>query len=939
MLTKDADYTFDGYFSGEDCTEAQKLTEDQVKATPVGIKLWAKVTGKNGYEGSLKGTFVIKKMALTLKGTQGVTAITKVFGAGDPEETELDKLYAVTSVADFASNDLTDTFDGKITFTRDEGEDAGEYDIIATITDPALAANYSIDSKDIKVKPADAWVQAKFTITPKPINNLGVFADGFTCAPIAPVTYTGNPWTPAISLKDGDIDMVIGPKEPETARNDFYVEYTANTAASTTAKATITGTKNYSGSVTVNFTINAAPVLVKPVVKKVYDGTVTLPAMPAKTDGIGYVKRDSETADGGIFVNKFVFQGLIDGSTPADIIFDNTALEGGAWSTTQKNVTANPVALKFVCAATKDINDVFSLDNYTFIAQDGTLEITQKALTAHADDATINYGAAEVFGLIEDANATTDPDDALTGGLAGDVEALRGAIKVTKAAAAETEGAHAGDYKLKPEWRSDPEIAAVYAAVTSATTKTAKINAAKAARDNYDLTPAFGYLHYNKANLYIGLKESAFTLEKVYDGEEVSLDDQLPKLENTSNLVFSGFQGTDDETKANILNLSELTMAVADNAADADDYTINLSGAKSDFYNIIYIGSTYKIKKKDLKIYIGDQTFVKGQALNMNASLFTIDEEKGLAETDAANEVFKLTTTVVVNNETDKIVTSDPAGNPYQINAVNVGGTDSKWDNYTVTTVNANDPSKTYGIATVLAATAIVLDADADLTNLTGEDETKDATVTFSSRNLKKGVWYTMALPFDITVRQLSNLMGYVVVDKFVANATSSDMNFKIFMGKINAYEPFLIKCDQDVNLNEKNIAVTIKKYADCTDNMTQENASYFFKSNFKKQAIEKAFWTDGPNMTAEQFKFNKYAAGSNLKAMRAYITAKEGVTAAPNIFIEEPDGSTTAISTIDADGVAVEKTGWYTINGVKLEGVPTEKGVYINNGKKIVIK
>lgn len=29
----------------------------------------------------------------------------------------------------------------------------------------------------------------------------------------------------------------------------------------------------------------------------------------------------------------------------------------------------------------------------------------------------------------------------------------------------------------------------------------------------------------------------------------------------------------------------------------------------------------------------------------------------------------------------------------------------------------------------------------------------------------------------------------------------------------------------------------------------------------------------------------------------------------------------------------------WYTLNGVKLDGEPTEAGVYICNGKKVVIK
>ena len=46
-----------------------------------------------------------------------------------------------------------------------------------------------------------------------------------------------------------------------------------------------------------------------------------------------------------------------------------------------------------------------------------------------------------------------------------------------------------------------------------------------------------------------------------------------------------------------------------------------------------------------------------------------------------------------------------------------------------------------------------------------------------------------------------------------------------------------------------------------------------------------------------------------------------------------------------DATGIVEVKTventddAWYTLNGVKLNGQPTEKGIYINNGKKVIIK
>ena len=49
-------------------------------------------------------------------------------------------------------------------------------------------------------------------------------------------------------------------------------------------------------------------------------------------------------------------------------------------------------------------------------------------------------------------------------------------------------------------------------------------------------------------------------------------------------------------------------------------------------------------------------------------------------------------------------------------------------------------------------------------------------------------------------------------------------------------------------------------------------------------------------------------------------------------------DDGTTGIQQIE-DGVHVEKSGWYTLDGRRLESAPTRKGLYINNGKKVVIK
>ena len=50
-------------------------------------------------------------------------------------------------------------------------------------------------------------------------------------------------------------------------------------------------------------------------------------------------------------------------------------------------------------------------------------------------------------------------------------------------------------------------------------------------------------------------------------------------------------------------------------------------------------------------------------------------------------------------------------------------------------------------------------------------------------------------------------------------------------------------------------------------------------------------------------------------------------------------NGETTAIGTLDTKTGEIDFSGWYDMSGHKLSGKPTKKGLYINNGKKVVIK
>ena len=75
------------------------------------------------------------------------------------------------------------------------------------------------------------------------------------------------------------------------------------------------------------------------------------------------------------------------------------------------------------------------------------------------------------------------------------------------------------------------------------------------------------------------------------------------------------------------------------------------------------------------------------------------------------------------------------------------------------------------------------------------------------------------------------------------------------------------------------------------------------------------------------------------MRRLISYFKLNTNTTTPARILIDEPDGTTTVINAVTAESMNVQAEGWYTLNGVKLQGVPTQKGIYINNGKKVVIK
>ncbi len=217
--------------------------------------------------------------------------------------------------------------------------------------------------------------------------------------------------------------------------------------------------------------------------------------------------------------------------------------------------------------------------------------------------------------------------------------------------------------------------------------------------------------------------------------------------------------------------------------------------------------------------------------------------------------------------------------------------------------------------------------------------------VTLADRTLTKdGNWNTLCLPFDVTIAS-SPLAGDNVVVKVFDNTSSlSDageltLKFTAAPATITAGTPFIIKWDGD---GSNNLSNPVFNNVTITSTTAQEMKSTDGKVKFIGNYSPFNITADNINEILYVASGNKIGYSKNertLKSCRAHFWVQPNGTeaAARTIDIDWGD-DVTAMPLID-NGQLIMDNSWYTLDGRRLSGKPTEKGVYISNGKKIVIK
>lgn len=235
--------------------------------------------------------------------------------------------------------------------------------------------------------------------------------------------------------------------------------------------------------------------------------------------------------------------------------------------------------------------------------------------------------------------------------------------------------------------------------------------------------------------------------------------------------------------------------------------------------------------------------------------------------------------------------------------------------------------------------------APVDLRTVLDEDATEAPAAATGvdvrvKRSIKAGEWSTICLPFAMTAAQCQAAFGSDVQIADFTGYTYDEAAGSIAVSfssvsAIEANHPYVIKVAEAVS-EFKVDGVDVNPQDAEINKGTSRKPKAFIGNYVAGTAVDNGclFLNGG--------KFWYSVGTTKIKAFRGFFNFNDLLPDFENNYAEAPrvsiviDGMTTAIEGISADNAA--PTGTYTLSGLKTER-PTKKGVYIVNGKKVVVK
>lgn len=882
--TPDLSVHYTGAIVDEDLVKGTDYTVTWSENTNAGTAT-ATLTGKGNYEGSVVKEFTIAARSLANVTIADIAPVTFAFAAGNvpaaqtPAITVTDAELGTTLVA---GTDYAMVTDAEYTNGYKDNYNAG-------------TGLVRIEGKGNYDNTTTA--NASFTINPLSIvKEDGSLAEGFSLGSTASLNglvYTGEALRPGVAFRyNGTNTNINGSNRTVTYANNINA-----TTAESKASITWEGIGNLTGSYTVTFDIAQ-----RPVADLTFDASLT-----AAQEYTGSQITKNTTG----MVTYGTLPALVAG-TDFDVVNGDNLNVGDDAGSTEFTFKGN-----YTGTVTKNFN--ITRPTLTVAAKNFTKSLGNADPTS-AQLATGNY--YEITGFVGEENATTA---GVTGTPGFAIEAHT-----------ETAGTKAGVISI-----SDITglTAANYFFAASATNADLIISSAGVAIAATNATQTYGY--------------KLPTLDKDAFGFTAT---GLLSGENITALTFTVKDANNNEYAAG-------------DRLEVGEYTITPSAASatSDSYEFSYTPATLTINPYKLQIVAQDLTIDYGSEPNLASTtntyvkMYNVNAEpKTLITQTAFQDLYGVWKPDFIDSREWVVADNHPVAEPGTIKVNLKAGYDSK--NFTVTTVDGTVTYNATSVPTDLAMKSIYEDAaDDEFTKIsTYHGQNMNVTITVNrTRTLESGKKYTwngedwnaFILPFDITPKELSEAFGYAIVNVVNPAATSgNNVAFKLQMsGTIPANTPFMLKNYMPVNGEEGTTDKVVNfgpreiKAPTSAEVSIDAGADIKFIGRYTQDVID--------NSKTNAYYYTGGAAGwKNLKStstntwivapFSAYMLMPTTNYAREITFtFEELDGSATVIKSVSEESTDTVLEGWYTINGIKLESAPTQKGIYIFNGKKVVIK
>ena len=263
-------------------------------------------------------------------------------------------------------------------------------------------------------------------------------------------------------------------------------------------------------------------------------------------------------------------------------------------------------------------------------------------------------------------------------------------------------------------------------------------------------------------------------------------------------------------------------------------------------------------------------------------------------------------------------------GNAVRVKAANKGATTAWVD---LPEVERESFLTNHSMRRVYIVTPQILDETTDNASWLTENDGETYTVTLT-RTLQTGGWNTFCAPFSTATPS-----GWAVKELTGSDFNSSTGELTLNFGNaasIEAGKPYLVKVSEKVT-NPTFWDVTVSNTTTTTETTAADFVPVVNPTNLTGGDKTVLFIIGGNKLTYPE-------NDGNINGFRAYFQLKGDAASLARAFRMSLDDDVTGIVTVLSDEPTTVN-GTYTLDGRRIEGQPTQKGVYIVNGKKTIIK